>query len=105
MTIAAITTPIEIPFPEIAAPNLRIAAMACVLRIQPGGPEPWVAGTYQDPSGRMPLHISQQSDGVELWVGTELTELVGLFDGVPRLDLRLGTGHPFRLNIEACLLY
>src|SRR5690349_9693876 len=103
MTIATTTTPIEIPFPAGAAAHLRIAATACRLHVEPGTDtgEPWIQGSYTDPSGKIPLRIEQDEDGAELLIGTDVSELVGLLDGPPQLFLRLGRGRPFALTIEA----
>jgi len=94
------TSPVAIPFPSTDVPHLRISAGGCRLRITPGDAEPWVAGTYDDRTGRMPLHIQQDADGVRLGVGTEVAEFFGLFGGIPVLDIRLGTAHPFALSID-----
>lgn len=93
-------TPVAIPFPSTDVPHLRISAGGCRLRITPGDAEPWVAGSYEDRSGRMPLHIQQDAAGVRLGVGTEVAEFFHLFEGIPVLDIKLGTAHPFALSID-----
>ena len=94
------TTPVEIPFPPLALPHLRIAAAACVLQIHPGSAEPWVQASYQDPSGRIALDISQDAEGAQISVPKAFADLFRHFDGPPRLDLTLGTARPFALTIE-----
>ena len=93
-------TPVEIPYPPVAMPHLRITAAASVLHIHAGSAEPWVQASYQDPSGRIPLDISQDADGAHITVPKELADLFRHFDGLPRLDLVLGTARPFTLSIE-----
>jgi hypothetical protein len=73
---SAVATPIEVPFPNVAAPHLRITAYACLLQIEPGMAEPWVQGSYQDPSGRIELHITHNADGTELRLGTDARDLL-----------------------------
>jgi hypothetical protein len=96
-----VATPIEIPFPNVAAPHLRITAYACLLQIEPGTAEPWVQGSYQDPSGRIELHVTHDADGTELRLGTDVRDLLALVEGPPRLNLRLGTARQFSLSIDA----
>jgi hypothetical protein len=99
-TTTTAITPVAIPFPSIDVPHLRISAGGCRLRITPGDAEPWVAGSYEDRSGRMPLHIQHDADGVRLGVGTEVAEFFHLFEAIPILDIKLGTAHPFALSID-----
>ena len=94
------STPVAIPFPSTEVPHLRISAGGCRLRITPGDGEPWVAGSYADRSGSMPLHIQQDTDSVRIGVGTEVTEFFHVFEGVPVLDLKLGTAHTFVLSVD-----
>ncbi len=75
--------------------------MACLLQIGPGGAERWVEGSYRDPSGRIELRVSQDADGAEIRLGTDVSDLFGLVEGPPRLELKLGTGKPFRLTIDS----
>jgi len=93
-------TPVAIPFPSTDVPHLRISAGGCRLRITPGDGDPWVTGSYQDRSGSMPLHIQQDAQGVRLGVGIEVAEFFHLFEGIPVLDIKLGTAHPFALSID-----
>src|SRR5438093_10180431 len=93
-------TPIEIPFPAAAMPELRISAGACRLQIRAGTADPWVQGSYEDAGGGIPLHINQDLEGVRLAVGTDIADLFNLFQGVPQIELALGTAQPFALTIE-----
>ena len=102
MTLALPTTSVDIPFPESdVVPHLRIVAVACLLQVRPGSAEPWVHGTYRDPGGRIDLHISQDAGGAEIRLGTDISDLFGLVDGPPRLELNLGTARPFSLSIDS----
>lgn len=94
-------TPINIPYTEMLDRHLRVSVGACRLTIVPGGADVWVAGTYRDPSGRMPLRITQEGSTVRIEHLRDVTGLIGLFTGVPELALSLGTRQPFRLTLEA----
>jgi hypothetical protein len=95
-------TPVEISFPAIAEPHLRIVAGACRLRIRPGPAEPWIQGTFDDPTdGNASLRITENDRGTHITVDTGAAQLFGLLEGVPELELALGTARPFALTIEA----
>jgi hypothetical protein len=93
--------PVDIPFPEIELPHLRITAVACFLRVRPGADDAWVRGTYRDPSGRIELHVCRDAEGVELRLGTDARDLFALIEGPPRLELKLGTRRAFRLTLDS----
>jgi hypothetical protein len=94
MSIAT-TTPVEVQYPDIAAPHLHITVGPCTLRVRPGEAARWVRGDYRDPSGKLPLHVTEDADGARIAVATEPEEMFGLLTGVPALDLELGTARPF----------
>jgi hypothetical protein len=92
-------TPIRAPFIDGDPLTLRLDLGACRLRITPGGEEPWVEGTYRDPTDQSPVRL-QVGTG-RLTVGQDRTfgGAVGLFRGAPDCELRLGTGRPYRLEL------
>jgi hypothetical protein len=94
-------TPIQVAYPETIDPHLFLRVGACRLKIVPGAGDAWVTGTYRDPSGRMPLHVVQEADGVHLDHLRDVGDLFGLLSGTPSLEIALGTSRPFRLTIEA----
>ena len=95
-------TPIRAPFPGEgdAAAVLRIRLGACRLVLRPGGDEPWVEGTYRDPSGEEPLQL--EVDGPELTLRQQysVASTVGLVHGAPVCELALGTAKPFHLVVD-----
>jgi hypothetical protein len=99
-TIAAAS--ILIPYPETALPpHLHITVGPCILRVTAGDAGSWVQGRYHDPSGKMPLHISDNGPVTRVALANEPEELLGLLDGLPALDLALGTAQPFALTVTA----
>jgi hypothetical protein len=94
------TTPIAIAYPEADSLSLRVSVGACTLTITSGAGPEWVEGTYRDPSGKIPLVIDQGTGAVRIRQSPDVESVVGLFQGAPRLDLRLGTDRPFDLLVE-----
>jgi hypothetical protein len=89
--------PIEIPFPDVESPRLKLTAAPARLQVSAGEGEPWVSGSYTDPSGGTAFKVS--TDGSETRLSHD-RNLTGLRKGVPQFDLTLGTGKPFALAIE-----
>lgn len=94
------TTEIEIPYPEASDRHLRISVGACRLRIRPGAEENLVSGTYTDPTGMLPVKISQDGGTARLTQETNLSDLSGLVVGTPTFDLQLGKAQPYMLTLE-----
>jgi hypothetical protein len=69
--------------------------------VKPGGAEPWVAGSYADPSGALPYKVVREGGSVRITQESRVAEMFGLFKGAPAFDLRFGTGHPFDLSVES----
>ncbi|MHB1133864.1 MAG: DUF4097 family beta strand repeat-containing protein [Chloroflexota bacterium] len=94
-------TPIQVPFPAAESLRLQIGAGACRFEARPGADEPWVAGTYVDPTGARPLRLWQEGGTVRLAEGHQSFENVAaLFNGVPRYDIALGRARPYSLTLE-----
>jgi hypothetical protein len=94
-------TDINIAYPATADLHLRIGVGACRFRIVPGAYDAWVRGTYHDPTGALPLKITQ--DGGTAQITQEpASGVVGglLHGGTPTLELGLGTNRPYTLTIE-----
>ncbi|MGD8586319.1 MAG: hypothetical protein PVH65_08255 [Chloroflexota bacterium] len=94
-------TKINIDYPEVKRPRLRIGVGACRLRIGPGDQEALVSGTYSDPTGSMPLKIVEEGDTIRLSQRQRWSEILGWLSGVPEFDLTLGTSRPYQLIVEA----
>jgi hypothetical protein len=95
-------TRIEIPYPTEPEPQLRIGVGACRLNLRPGKGPSWVSGTYQDPSGSLPLTITQQGGTVRIGQGHRWTEILSWRRGAPELDLAIdpGAGRGFAMAVE-----
>lgn len=93
-------TEINIPYPEEGEAHLRLNVGACRLKVRPGGGEALVSGTYEDPTGTLPLNIIQDGSTVRITQGRSVVDWFGVFSGVPRFDLALGTARPYILTFE-----
>jgi len=91
-------TPISVPYPPGEHLELQLSIGPARVRIGPGDAEPWVSGTYHDPSGRVPLHLETKNSTARI---AQTHRLYGVLSETPRFDLRLGTGRPFALTFEA----
>jgi len=94
-------TEIDLPFPEATDLHLRLAVGACRLRLQPGGQESWVKGTYHDPTGGLPLHIEQEGGTIRIVHRPDWSSIFGWLAGVPRLELTLGAAKPYAVTLES----
>src|SRR5690606_34773388 len=54
---AASHVEINVPFREAGPLHLVIRVGGCRVRIVPGQAEPWIEGTYRDPSEGLPLRV------------------------------------------------
>ncbi len=91
---------VSIPYPQEDRLALVISAGACRLRLS-GGATEWASGTYEDPSGQIPLQVESVAGTVTVGAGRKAGEVVGLASGIPTLTLALGTAHPFSLRVES----
>ena len=99
-----VITPVEVTFPDTFPRRLQIAVGACKVTIRPGSSETagsWVTGTYHGHIEARPLQISQEGGLVRISQRQEWDEILRLLEGVPTLDLTLGTGMPYELEIES----
>jgi len=94
-------TPIQIAYPSVGNPHLRIALGACRFKARPGEVDEWIAGTYSDPTDRRPLSIVEEQAGVTITEAEPSFERIpAVFRGVPRYELEFGKEKPFALTIE-----
>jgi hypothetical protein len=94
-------TPIQVAYPSVGNPHLRIVLGACRFTARPGRGEKWVAGTYNDPTDRRPLRIIEEEASVTI-TEAELSfeRIPAVFGGVPRYEVEFGNKRPFALTIE-----
>src|ERR687890_1945703 len=89
-------TPIQVAYPSVGNPHLRIALGACRFSARPGENDEWVAGTYSDPTDRRPLRIVEEQTGVTITEAEPSFERIpAVFGGVPRYDLEFGKEKTF----------
>ena len=94
-------TPIQVAYPTVGDPQLRIALGACRFRARPGEGDEWVTGTYNDPTDRRPLRIVEEEAGITITEAEpSLERIQAVFGGVPRYELEFGKERPFALTIE-----
>ena len=94
-------TPIQVAYPSVDHPHLRIALGACRFTAGPGEGEEWLAGIYSDPTDRRPLRIIEEGPRVTITEAEPSFERIpAVFGGVPRYDVEFGKGRPFALTIE-----
>src|ERR687889_2254904 len=94
-------TPIQIAYPSVGNPHLRIALGACRFKARPGEVDEWIAGTYSDPTDRRPLRIVEEQAGVTITEAEPSFERIpAVFRGVPRYEVEFGKEKPFALTIE-----
>ena len=104
---AGTVAPINVPYPNARDLQIKITEGACRLKIAPGEGEAWITGTHKDPSGKRPLHISQEGGTVRL---TEQQAVSGMWEWlragghgisqIPTIDLAFGKARPYRLSLE-----
>jgi hypothetical protein len=97
--MASNVTPIDIPFPAGDPLELQLTLGPCRLRIARGSGGAWVAGRYEDPTGVLPLHVTQEGGRARL---AQAPTARGLPTSArpPSLELELGGARPFSLQLE-----
>ena len=98
---ARVSETVEIAWPPAGPLRLALAVGACRLALEPGDADPWVKGSYADPSGALPYKVVRDGGSVRLTQEARVAEMLGLLKGAPSFDLKLGTGRPFDLSIES----
>jgi hypothetical protein len=93
-------TPIRVPYVDTEPLVLRLELGACRLRVTPGGEDPWVEGTYSDPTDDLPPRLDVDGGRVTLRQDRTVGGTVGLLRGAPTCELRLGTARAFRLELD-----
>lgn len=94
-------TKINVACPETGDLHLRIGVGACRLKIRPGEGEAWVTGTYDDPTGTLPVKILQEGGTVRITQERHWADLFGWSGGAPTFDLALGKARPYMLTLES----
>lgn len=98
MTQTVTRQKIEIPVPDASSLTLVLRTGPCRVRLTPSDATAWISGTYDDPTGALPLQIS---------VGPTTTiaqgfspEAIGAA-ALPTLELGFSVARPFSLELNA----
>ncbi len=93
------TTRVDIAYPDTTQLSLWLRLGPCRVRLATTDDDVWVRGTYDDPTGMLPLEI--RSEGGSALIAQRL-DLGAGFGAVsaPVLDLAIGRGRPFALTME-----
>ena len=100
MAISA--TPIDLAFPDDPGGDpleLRIALGPCRVRIAAGMGPLWATGRYEDPTGVLPLQVTQDGARARLSQAPTVRSLPASARP-PGLDLQLGTARSYQLVID-----
>lgn len=100
MAISA--TPIDLAFPDGSGGDpleLRIALGPCRVRIAAGSGPLWATGRYEDPTGVLPLQVTQDGPRARLSQSPSPRSMPSSARP-PSLDLQLGTARPYQLVID-----
>lgn len=98
MAISA--TPIDLAFPDGGdSLELRIALGPCRVRIAAGTGPLWASGRYEDPTGVLPMQVTQEGSRARLSQAPSARSRP-TSARPPSLDLQLGTTRPYQLVID-----
>lgn len=89
-----------IPYPDAEELHLKIKIGGCRLVLRPGGEDVWVKGTYDDPTGQIPIRIVEEGGEVTITQASDIKDVFKLFGGVRTYDLKIGRKRPFSLSLE-----
>ena len=88
-------TPINVAYPTVGDPQLRMALGACRFTARPGKGDEWVAGTYSDPTDRRPFRIVEKETSVTITESEPTFQRIpAVFGGVPRYEVVFGKKDP-----------
>lgn len=90
---------IAVPFPDATELRLRIVLGPCRLRVRPGSPQSWASGTYDDPTGLLPLNVTSDGSHATLSQSTTMSA-PSKVTAAPVMELQLGTARPYELTFE-----
>lgn len=91
--------PIHVAWPDSEDPQVRVSAGACRLRIHTGDVGALLVGSYVDPTGTLPVTVSQEHGTVKVSQQTRLSDVRSFKAAAPVLDLALGVGRPVSLHL------
>ncbi len=93
------SSPLSVAWPDSDDPHVRVSVGACRLKVRPGDGDALVTGTYDDPTGTLPLSVTEEHGQVKIAQHTRLSDVKGFKAAAPTLDLALGTGRRLSLHL------
>ena len=97
MSTTMTTQKIQLPYPEGAVPELTLVTGPCRVRFGTTDEEVWMTGTYDDPSGVLPLEVTP---GPRATLAQRFDPAWFTGAALPRLDLAFGKTRPFALEMR-----
>jgi len=91
-------TEMNVPLPDVALRKLKFSFGPSRIKLGPGDFDAWVEGTYEDPTGFLPLRIDE--NGGNLHIAQDFRRGSSVRH-LPQFNLRLGKGGPYAIQIEA----
>jgi hypothetical protein len=94
-------TPINVAYPAVENPRLRIALGACRFEARAGEGEAWVMGVCHDPTDRRFPRILEEGASVTITEAEPSFERIrATLGGVPCYEVEFGKERPFALTVE-----
>jgi len=91
-------TKIEVPYPDTAPLELVLITGPCRVQFTTTDAPVWMTGTYEDPSGVLPIAVTP---GARTVIQQRFDPTSGLWQAAaPRLALAFGTARPFAIEIQ-----
>lgn len=91
--------PIHVAWPDSEDLQVRVSAGACRLRIHTGDVGALLLGSYVDPTGTLPITVTEEHGTVKVSQQTRLSDVRSFRAAAPVLDLALGVGRPVSLHL------
>ena len=88
---------IEIPYPHSGQLELLLRLGPCRFTVRPADGPAWISGTYDDPTGVLPLDVAV-GPRTAIKQRVDFTAFSGA--AIPRLDLAISRERPFVLDVE-----
>lgn len=76
-TVPQPTSPLLVAWPDSGDPHVRVSVGACRLRVRSGDADALVTGTYDDPTGTLPLSVTEEHGTVRISQHTRLSDVKG----------------------------
>jgi hypothetical protein len=91
--------PVSVPWPTSDDPQVRVSVGACRLRVHAADDDALATGTYDDPTGTLPLTVTEEHGLVKISQQARLSDVRGFRASPPTLDLALGRARRLSLHL------